>query len=143
MRFKSVYVSQIPIPEASINQKETITKLSDYLLMLNRAAHPQISNYFEQLLNGLVYELFFPDELQAQKLTLFKQIEDAQLTALDSVPENQRLAVVQETFERLNEPNHPVRDCLYSLGSLESVRIIEGEGKTGPNNLATSDEVME
>jgi len=134
MRFKSLYVGQIPIPTASINQKEAITKISHHLLMLNRAPVPnssEISNYFEHLLNGLVYELFFPDELQAQKLTLFKHVENANLPVLDSIPENQRLAIVQETFERLNEPNQPVQECLYSLGSVESVRIIEGDGRTG------------
>lgn len=29
--------------------------------------------YFEQWLNGLVYELFFPDELHGRKLTLFAE----------------------------------------------------------------------
>lgn len=95
--------------------------------------NPIITKYFEHLLNGLVYELFFPDELQARNLTLFKLVEDANLPAIGSIPENQRLAVIQETFERLNEPNHPVKDCLYSLGSLESVRIIEGEVQTLSN----------
>ena len=93
--------------------------------------NPAIASHFEHLLNGLIYELFFPDELQARKLTLFKFVEDASLSAIDSILENQRLAVIQETFERLNEPNQPVQECLYSLGSLESVRIIEGEGGTG------------
>ena len=125
-----------PAWRAELRPDEPIPqKPSKNLLMLNRTAHilnsSEISNYFEHLLNGLIYELFFPDELQAQKLTLFKHVEDASLPAIDSIPENQRLAVIQETFERLNEPNQPVQECLYSLGSLESVRIIEGEGGTG------------
>ena len=44
-----------------------------------------------------------------------------------SEPEARRLAVLRETFERIYDLNHPIRGCLFSLGSLETVRIIEGE----------------
>ena len=83
--------------------------------------------YFEQLLNGLVDELFFPDELHAQKLFLFHYAEEAKLPVLAEIPEARRLAVLHETFERIYDLNHPIRGCLFSLGSLETVRIIEGE----------------
>ena len=86
-----------------------------------------MSGYFEQLINGLVYELFFPDELHAQKLFLFHDVKEAQLPVLSEIPEAKRLAVLRETFERIYDLNHPIRGCLFSLGSLETVRIIAGE----------------
>ena len=83
--------------------------------------------YFEQMLNGLVYELFFPDELHAQKLFLFHYVEEAKLPMLSEIPEPRRLVVLRETSERIYDLNHPIRGCLFSLGSLETVRIIAGE----------------
>ena len=85
------------------------------------------SRHFEQLLNGLVCELFFLDELHAQKLLLFRYVEEAKLPVLAEIPEARRLAVLRETFERIYDLNHPIRGCLFSLGSLETVRIIAGE----------------
>jgi hypothetical protein len=49
------------------------------------------------------------------------------VTPVLSEPEARRLAVLRETFERIYDLNHPIRGCLFSLGSLETVRIIEGE----------------
>src|SRR4051812_13694297 len=83
--------------------------------------------YFEQLLNGLVYELFFPDELHAHKLFLFDYTEKAKLPALDGLPEAKRAAALQEAFERIYDLNHPIHSCLFSLRSLPTVRLIEGD----------------
>lgn len=65
--------------------------------------------------------------MRAQKLFLFKYAEEARLPALEDVPKARRTEVVQETFERIYALNHPIRSCLFSLRSLEVVRIIEGE----------------
>ena len=43
------------------------------------------------------------------------------------IPEDKRLAALCETFERIYDLNHPIRGSLFSLGSLETVRIVEGE----------------
>jgi hypothetical protein len=83
--------------------------------------------YFEQLLNGLIYELFFPEAFHAQKLYIFRYTEEAKLPALAGIPATKRLAVLHETFERIYDLNHPIRGCLFSLGALETVRIIGGE----------------
>jgi len=83
--------------------------------------------YWEQVLNGLVYELFFTEQLHAQKLTLFDYVAGEKLPALADIPKTQRLDRLREIFERLHASNHPVRGCLFSLKSLEPVRIIEGE----------------
>jgi adenine-specific DNA-methyltransferase len=131
LRAFSDYVQLIPIPKAAEIYRNVIAQLVDYLLWLNRpdlAVHPsQMPGYFEQLLNGLVDELFFPDELHAQKLFFFRYVEEAKLPVLVELPEARRLAVLRETFERIYDLNHPIRGCLFSLGSLETVRIIEGE----------------
>jgi len=136
--FEPRYSSQIRIPPTTKQQEELISRIVNYLMWLNRpeselgsewnnSREPLTLGYFEQLLNSLVYELFFPDELHVQKLFLFKYVEEAKLPVLSKIPEAKRLTVLQETFERIYDLNHPIRGCLFSLGSLETVRIIEGE----------------
>jgi len=137
-RYFTQFIEQFPIPSASDLQHSVICRLVDYLLWLhhpltvtgNPPENPrdsQMSGYFEQLLNGLVYELFFPDELHTQKLFFFRYVEEAKLPVLSEIPEAKRLAVLRETFERIYDLHHPIRGCLFSLGSLETVRIIAGE----------------
>jgi hypothetical protein len=131
LRAFSDYMRLIPIPKIAQAHRDIIESLVDYLLWLHcpqpMAGTPQMSGYFEQLLNGLIYESLFPEELHAQKLFLFHYSEEAKLPILTDGPEVKRLAVLRETFERIYDLNHPIRGCLFSLGSFETVRVIEGE----------------
>ena len=39
--------------------------------------------------------------------------------------EEEKLAIIQSEFERLYDPNHPVRNNIETLDSIEEVRIIK------------------
>ena len=39
--------------------------------------------------------------------------------------EEEKLAIIQSEFERLYDPNHPVRFAIETLDSVEEVRIIK------------------
>ena len=83
--------------------------------------------YWEQVLNGLVYELYFPEELHAHGLRLFDLVQQAGLPALDAIPEAQRLSRLRKEFERVYDLQHPLRAALHDLQTVEEVRIIEGK----------------
>jgi adenine-specific DNA-methyltransferase len=137
--FKPMYVTRFTIPEANPSQHVNIEKLCEYIVGLSgqdsqKYAQSQITHngssfvqYFEQLLNGLVYELFSPDDLHSHKINLFKLVEDARLPVLTEAPEKQRFSRLEEIYERISNDRHPIRGCLESLKSIEVVRIIEGE----------------
>lgn len=128
--FKPMYFSQLSIPTASSQQQEIIERVANYLIWLKQPGGsytPVTENYLEQLLNGLVYELFFPEDLHAQKLFMFGHTEKAKLPHIANIPKQKRSGLIQETFQRISDLNHPIRSCLFSLRSLEVVRLIEGE----------------
>jgi len=81
--------------------------------------------YFEQWLDGLVYELFFPDELHGRKLTLFEETARLNPPDLSTIPELQKLSRLHEMFEQAYDSQATLRSMLFSLRSLEEVRIIE------------------
>lgn len=66
--FKPMYVSKLPIPAATPEQQQACEALSNALIHLHRPESAAVSErglmvaYFEQWLNGLVYELFFPGD---------------------------------------------------------------------------------
>jgi hypothetical protein len=88
--------------------------------------------FYERLLNGLVYELYLPEELHEAGLHLFDLVDAAQLPDLDALPAaksdpKQKLRLLREKFEELADLRHPIRAALQKLSTLDSVRIIEGK----------------
>lgn len=123
-------VAAIPIPAATAEQKLACESLSNALIHLHRtesAAVPErglMVAYFEQWLNGLVYELFFPGELHARKLHLFEATAKLPLPAAGSpdFPAN-----LQSAFAAAHDLKSPLRAMLADLQTIEEIRIIEGE----------------
>ena len=89
---------------------------------------PLIAAYFEQWVNALVYELYFPAELATAGLRFFELTAKHVLPPLSEWDEkSERLSKIRERFEQFYDLKHPLRASLFSLGSLELVRIIEGK----------------
>jgi hypothetical protein len=129
------YIDELPIASATEVQEVLVTKLVEYLHWLNRYLHGRpdagtardalMSGYWEQLLNGLVYELYYPEELHKRGLHIFELTAQAELPQLDSLSEGVRLERFRSLFETIYDNSHPIRGALHSLRSLEVVRIIE------------------
>ncbi len=117
------------IPSAEDWQKEIVEKLVDYILYLtsdDAAQHKLATNYFEAIINALVYELFLSDELHAADKRFFEPLVAEFLPSLTE-HSGEELPVIKELFERLSTRDHDIRRNLYFLNELESVRIIEGK----------------
>ncbi|CAM8653578.1 Eco57I restriction-modification methylase domain-containing protein [Sphingobium cupriresistens] len=119
--FKPMYVGQFPVPKADGQAKAIIAPLVDILCVDH--ANPAL----EQLLNGLVYELYFPDDLHVRGLHLFEAAAEAGLGALGDL-EAEPLTRAAEVFARQHlAPGQPLRVMLSDLQTLDVVRIIEGK----------------
>jgi len=127
--FKPMYVSELPIPRVQKAKRESIETISEYLILLSSitACNSAVASYFERLLNGLVYELFFEPELHAVHLTFFKFLEAAQPPKLKSVPKAQRQSLVGEFHAKISAISHPIYSCLFALDGVAEVRMIEGK----------------
>jgi len=102
----------IPIPDVSLEQRAIAIALVEAI----RAGVS--SPEYERLLNGLVYELFFPEDLHAKNIRLFDACTAAGIrNGMDAQ------AVAAEIFH----PRHPIYGQLFELQTLEVVRLIEGE----------------
>lgn len=138
-RYFTQHIEQFPIPLCTSEQQSRVEHLSEWLVWLYRQpsvaestrAHPRdplIAAYFEQWVNALVYELYFPAELHAVGLHFFDLTAQHTLPPLPEWNEKtERLPKIRERFEQLYDLKHPLRASLFSLGSLELVRIIEGK----------------
>lgn len=119
-RFIAQYVEELPIPLASENKKKYLTLVVDTVLATRDAQ-------FEQLINGLVFELFFPEDLHAAKVHLFDACEQAGIAQLAGL-QGQALATQAQTWANtVFASNHPLYAMLFDLQALDVVRVIEGK----------------
>ena len=126
-----------PVPNATPMERKCVECATAWVEWLSQhfAAYPAALTtrdplmlaYIEQILNGLVYELYFPEEVHGAGLRMFELVEQAALPALEAIPETKRLATLRPLFEALYDGTHPLKIALQKLQTLETVRIIEGK----------------
>lgn len=119
-RYKKAYLENLPVPKVNVSQ---LNSCIDYSHVMRRSDQRLISRYFEQLIDGLVYELYFPDEIKVANKQILPHL--GELTPItDAMSEEEKLAAIQREFDRLYDPRHPVRNRLETLDSVEVVRTI-------------------
>ncbi len=129
---KAEYLKETPIALASSHQQTIIARLVDYIVfskanLSEDASRDQLMvSYFEQLIDALVYELYMPDEIHTAGKQFFAPLIAERLPALDEI-KGDKLATLRQIFERLYDRNHIIRQNIFFLDTIESVRIIEGK----------------
>ncbi len=122
-RYKKSFMMNLPVIKCSGQKQSSLETLVDYIQFLNKQEKSLQSAFFEQLVDGLVYELYFPEELKVAGKEILPHIGELE-PITDDMSEGEKLAVIQREFDRLYDPNHPVRNNLETLDSVDVVRII-------------------
>ena len=135
--FKTQYVRELPVPDYSTAQSAILARPTANLVWMKRhfaftlasqtTRDPLMVAYWERVLNGLVYELYFPEELHAAGLHLFDIVAQVKFPSIEKIVDAKKLIVLRELFQDLYDPSHPVRIALDKLQTLDVVRIIEGK----------------
>ena len=136
-KIKGEYLKLIPIPETSQSETDLVAAVVNVLTTATHhfAKHPEAQStrdplmlaYWERVLNGLVYELYFRQEVNGAGLRFFDLITQAKLLDLHDAPKPERLPRLRQLFEALYDGVHPLRIALDKLQTLDTVRIIEGK----------------
>ena len=136
-KIKGEYLKLLPVPHAARSDRSSIETLVDYVQWLRRSgvvieelpdspSGTLLAGYFEQWVNALIYELFFPEPLHAAGLHFFRLAEAAELEALAEMKPGTELSRLRAKFEQVHQSSHTLRQNLLALESIEEVRIIEG-----------------
>ncbi|MGV8073770.1 MAG: Eco57I restriction-modification methylase domain-containing protein [Syntrophobacteraceae bacterium] len=121
--YKPMFVEKLPVPKLSTDKQAVYIYLVDYVLYLKKKELKLQLAYFEQLIDGLVYELYFPDEIKSARKEILEHLGELK-PITESMRDEEKLAVIQSEFDRLYDPTHPVRNHLETLDSVEVVRTI-------------------
>ncbi|WP_018467063.1 Eco57I restriction-modification methylase domain-containing protein [Calidithermus timidus] len=119
MRYKSIYVEQIPIPKPTPEAEALVTRLVDYILLAAREGAGEVVRVLEQVVDALVYELYLPEELHRAGCFPLRVLSEV------CWPQNPTLDELRALVRKLSEPNHPLRSLVFSLDSIPEVRLIQ------------------
>ncbi|GAB3740506.1 Eco57I restriction-modification methylase domain-containing protein [Spirosoma lituiforme] len=128
---KRGHIIALPIhktyPEFPQNPFVDLVNYVLYLRSLVLSINDQIIPiYFGEVIDGLVYELYFQEELHSADCRFHEHLRNLpDVTALSS--DNEKLALCQQVFAKLYDPRHPVRLSLFNLSTVPEVAIIEGK----------------
>jgi len=119
-------VRKLFIPNANTLHQSFTTLIVDYLLEWNKHKEKNTveSKFFESVLDTIVFELFLEKEIKSAGKEILKHLGDLKPITED-MSEEEKLAIIQSEFERLYDPNHPVRFAIETLDSVEEVRTIK------------------
>jgi hypothetical protein len=117
--FEPRYSSQLVIPVASKQQFALIEDIVKTVIITGNAS-------FERLINGLVFELFFPNDLHAANIRLFDACEQAGVGNLAELKGKALVKEAEQLASQIFANSHPIYAMLFDLQVLDVVRIIEG-----------------
>ncbi len=127
-QFRKDRMLTVPVPAMSDVQKSSLSMLGKAIQRCHEAGLPGISERLETVLNALVYELFFPEELAARGLSPFAAARESGLDKLAGL-EGKALASAADAWSaQLADPATNLYATLFDLQSIDAIRIIEGRG---------------
>jgi adenine-specific DNA-methyltransferase len=133
LRFKTEYLKPFPIPESSKEDQQSIERLVDYILLLKTkpgkgatetAQTDLMVAFLEQLVDCIVYELYFPEEFKSLDRSVARLLVRNPIPTFTSLKGNKKDAIC-EIFKKLYDRDSEVRKASFFIESIESARIIE------------------
>jgi len=124
-------LSEIPIKVIKMELQLPFINIADYVMFLKKHDFTKVNaqlipTFFEQIIDGMVYELYFPELLKKHNCEIIKHLgELPEFT--DSMSDEQKMKICIKVFERLNEKEHPVRVNLEKMKEeILEIKTIEG-----------------
>jgi hypothetical protein len=125
---RQVFFEKVPIKKPDPATEWIFERLADCIIKAKRSEdHKMAGLFFQYLVNGLVYELYFGSAFKKAGIQLLTLLNDDNLPEL---PEGKAgLKKLVQVFEHLHDKQHSIRIGLFKLDTVREVRIIEGKEK--------------
>jgi adenine-specific DNA-methyltransferase len=133
VNFNTDMINNLPIPKIQDKVRGQFKSFSKYLIHLlerevDDVKYQLMPTYFEQIIDGMVYELYFPELIKKRKREIIQHLGDLP-EFTDKMSGEQKMKICKTVFSRLNEREHPVRVNLFYMNSIPEIAIIEGRNE--------------
>jgi hypothetical protein len=113
-----------PVPDIDLKLQRKFVSIANYIIFLKLQNSETMSFYFEQLIDGMVYELYFENEIKQAGCDILKYLDDLPEITED-MEDDEKLKIITEVFNKLYDKESQVRKNLFFMDSVEEVAIIK------------------
>lgn len=125
-------LQQIPIAVPSIDFQQTIAIMVDYIICIKSAnsslselvSNTFISDFFEKVIDGCVYELYFSPHMKEREINIIDFVKNIIKPISHLSSESDKKKTIWETFLEVKKTDNPIRDSL-DLFALRSPEILK------------------
>jgi hypothetical protein len=123
-QWSKIFVEQLPIPELSEAARMPFENIAEYLIYLNeptqepvleKASNESISQVFEDLVNMMVYELYFEEEMKAKEIDVSAFVTEKAFP--DITKSADKKGVIQKVYYELQQKDNPIRNRILVASS--------------------------
>ncbi len=116
-QWNKMYIELLPIPQLSEKQRKPFEILAYYLILLNDSTSSQIlehalnetiSQNFEEVLNMMVFELYFEEHMKEKEIDVLQFFDFPDISKHATFEEKRD--VIQKLFFWLKEKDNPIRN---------------------------------
>lgn len=116
-QWSKIFVEQLPIPLLSEEKRKPFEALADYLILLNdpntpsimeHASNEMISQQLEEVLNMMVYELYFEEHMKEKEIDILQFVNFPDISKMQNFEEKRD--AIQKNYYWLKEKDNPIRN---------------------------------
>lgn len=103
------------LPIINISDQKLFTLFVDILIYINKLENKLVLNYYEIILDGLIYELYFENHMKEKEINISEYAENdinqvMQNKNFESLNDAQKEQIIQELYDKWTHPDNEVRN---------------------------------
>ncbi len=135
-QWTKIFMDKIPIPQLNEKQRKPFETIAEYLILLNdpntlqileHAPNEIISQNFEEVLNMMVYELYFEEHMKEKEIDVLQFVDFHNILKMETFEEKRD--AIQKIYYWLKEKDNPIRNRIL-VSSTRSSNIIKRINET-------------
>ncbi|MFN4076225.1 MAG: Eco57I restriction-modification methylase domain-containing protein [Cloacibacterium sp.] len=123
-RYFKQFVELFPIPDIEEMYRKPFETLAEYLIYLNapkqapvieKVSNEAVSQVFEDLVNMMVYELYFEEEMKAKEIDVLQFVTEKAFPDITQAEDPK--AIIQKVYYELQQKDNPIRNRILAASS--------------------------
>lgn len=123
-RYFKQFVELFPIPDIEEMYRKPFETLAEYLIYLNdpkqapvleKVSNEAVSQVFEDLVNMMVYELYFAEEMKAKEIDVLQFVTEKAFPDITQAEDPK--AIIQKVYYELQQKDNPIRNRILVASS--------------------------
>ncbi|HCP94196.1 MAG TPA: hypothetical protein DIU05_09220 [Bacteroidetes bacterium] len=123
-QWSKIFVEQLPIPELEETARKPYENIAEYLIYLNdpkqapaleKVSNEAVSQVFEDLVNMMVYELYFEEEMKAKEIDVLQFVTEKAFPDITNAEDKK--AIIQKVYYELQQKDNSIRNRILIASS--------------------------